>query len=124
MPIEYQIDLKHRFLRTTATGDLNSRELEDYFDRLLADPDFSPDMPGLIDLRGLTDAPEIEEVRRLGSVAQRKAVDRIPGRRALLVADDLLFGTMRMFEVYSHGGPFKYRTFRDEVESLRWLGLV
>jgi hypothetical protein len=121
MSIRYQIDLRRGLLRTTVTGVLNSREIEGYFDRLFDDVDFNPAIPGLVDLRQVTGAPVIEELRKIASVVRERRGARAPARRALLVPNDLLFGMMRMFEVYSDGGPFEYATFRDEAEALRWL---
>jgi hypothetical protein len=121
MSIRYQIDLRHGLLRITVTDVMNSREIKLYLDRLFDDADFNPAMPGLVDLRQVTGAPEIEELRKIVSIVRQRRGARAPARRALLVPNDLLFGMMRMFEVYSDGGPFDYATFRDEAEALRWL---
>jgi hypothetical protein len=121
MPAEYRIDKERRLVLTTCSDALTTADLLAHGDKLLQDPDFTPDFCHFMDLRLVTKV-EItsDELRRL---AQR-SVFSPESRRALLVSNDLTFGLSRMFGIHREilGEP-GIRVFRDREgdEALDWV---
>ena len=54
MPFEYLIDKDRRLIVATAEGAVTAAEVRGKINRMLSDPDFSPDLNELIDATGVT----------------------------------------------------------------------
>lgn len=122
MPCDYVIDLERRLVRTTISGVVTGAELRALRDRLAADPSFSPDLSGLIDLSAARpDALTTADIQNLARTAKFGP----SARRAFVSSDPAMFGLARMFEVYREmrDGPDRTATFRTVAEAEEWLGL-
>jgi hypothetical protein len=115
------IDAEKGIVYTTVTGELTLKEITADMAQLAAEPSYRPDMPGLVDLRGVTKLLTAEETAQLAETikSRPRAVNR--ARRALLVSSDLAYGMYRMFEAMSEGGSVEYHVFRDETEARAWV---
>jgi len=120
MEIFRTIDPDLPFVYTTITGNITLAEIRADMAWLATEPQYRPDMPGIVDMRKATVKLSTDEVRQLADEIQRnpKAVTRT--RRALLVSSELAFGIYRMFAAFAEGGPTEYRVFRDERAAKDW----
>ena len=96
-------------------------DVKRYLDTLFADPRFRPGMPGLIDCRGVKSLFSISDLRKTAADAKRRPEMRVPGRAAVLASSNLVYGLLRMYEVFSDGDPVEIRVFRKPEEALAWL---
>jgi hypothetical protein len=122
MPADYVIDLEHRLVRTTLSGVVTGPELRALRERLAADPLFSPEMSGLIDLTDArSPALTTADIRELAS----SAIFSRGARRAFVSPTPAMFGLARMFEAYREmrDGPNRTATFRTVAEAEAWLAL-
>lgn len=122
MPCDYVIDLEQRLVRATIAGIVTGADLRALRDRLAADPSFSPDLSGLIDLTDArADALTSVDIQQMA----RMAVFGKGARRAFVSPNPAMFGLARMFEVYREmrDGPERTATFRTVAEAEAWLGL-
>lgn len=87
-------------------------------DALRRDPDFCPTMSQLSDARAAVSAVSSEGVRTLA----RSSAFGPESRRAILVADDHIFGVSRMYQSQATTAG-ELGIFRDEAEALAWLGV-
>lgn len=89
--------------------------------RVLAHPRFQPGMPLVFDLRA-ADLSRLtaEAFRGFAVINQDFAGRRGRARSALLVADDLQFGLLRMYEVLGATQNLENRVFRDLDDAIAW----
>ena len=115
----YKIDKERRLVMSTGSGVLTLADLMAHQEKLLADPDFSPDFSQLWDLTNITEVElTSKDVHRL---AQR-SIFSPDSRRAILVSRDLVFGLARMFEIYRDIlGENGIRVFRNLDDALEWV---
>lgn len=123
MPIDYQIDLQRRRIRTTCSGWVTLDDVLAHFDLLENDPQCPPQLDVLLDLTTVTSLPEPFQLR---SVAERiGAVTKVAfGLCAIVTSSDVLFGLSRMFEVYSQAYFEQTCVFRHLAEGAAWLDAV
>jgi hypothetical protein len=122
MPADFIIDLERGVVFTKAVGDLVPADMWGHRERLLAHPDFRPELNQLMDLRDCS--PTLLTAEQLLQLA-RPRVYSVASRRALLVSSDLQYGLSRMFETYCElEGETFTRVFRSEQEALDFLGIT
>lgn len=119
MTITVTIDAELKMVFTHATGELDVEDVHAHRTGLREHPDYRPGMNHLIDLREAKLAPEPAELRHLVSEDPFDA----GGRRALLVADDLLYGLGRMYEMLAEQRRIAFRPFRSLADACAWLGI-
>lgn len=119
MPITYRFE--SGILRTTIEGATGYDDVKLYLDTLLSDPDFTPGMPGLIDCRKVTSLFSIRDLRRTAADTRERPEMRVPGRAAVLASSNLIYGLLRMYEVFSEGQATRIRVFRGPEEAMAWL---
>ena len=79
--------------------------------------------PELLDLREIEDfAVTAEGIRELAEHAASRAEQLAPGRLAVLVASDTVFGMFRMLQALLDGTGIEIRVFRDPAQAYAWLG--
>jgi hypothetical protein len=119
------LSISYRFeggiLRTTIEGETGFEDVKRYLDTLLADPGFTPGMPGLIDCRKVKSLFSIKDLRRTAADTSNRPEMRVPGRAAVLASSNLIYGLLRMYEVFSEGQATKIRVFRQPEEAMAWL---
>ena len=119
MAISYRFE--GDFLFTTIEGETGYEDVKAYLDRLLEDPHFRPGMPGLIDCRRVKSLFSITDLRRTAADAKRRPELQVPGRAAVLTSSNLVYGLLRMYEVFNEGNPAEVRVFRRPEEAMTWL---
>ena len=113
--------LTNRLNHTTCTGPLTVAEVVDHFRVLEQDPCCPDRVDVLLDVQDGTTAPKSEELHRV-----TRAIARIRGRVqfgtcAIVAPTDVLFGKMRMFEVFAEDYFHQTQVFRTAGEAEVWL---
>jgi hypothetical protein len=121
MPVTYQIDGANRLVHTTCSGPITVADVIDHFRVLEQDPACPNCVDVLLEVQASTTAPKTAELR---SVAREIA--RVSGRVqfgvcAIVASTDVLFGMMRMFEVFAEENFHKTQAFREIGEAEEWL---
>jgi hypothetical protein len=119
MPINYHIDDKQQRVCTTVTGAITAADIVDHFktarrDGMLSDAE-------VIEVNEVTppflSAPDIWSAAAI--VREMKGEHKF-GPRAIVVANDLIFGTTRIFTSLV-GDFFPIAVFRDRKAAEQWL---
>lgn len=119
MPITYRFESGCLF--TTIDGETGYDDVQRYFDALFNDPSFLPGMPGLIDCRTVKSRFTIGDLRRTAADVKRRPQLQVPGRAAVLASSNLVYGLLRMYEVFTEGDPTEIRVFRRPEDAMAWL---
>jgi hypothetical protein len=109
------------FLFTTIEGETTYADVKAYLDKLMEDPGFRPGMPGLIDCRGVKSLFSIRDLRQTAADARNRPKMQVPGRAAVLASSNLIYGLLRMYEVFNEGSPSEIRVFRKPEDAMAWL---
>lgn len=109
------------FLYTTIEGETSYEDVKAYLDGLVVDPRFRPGMPGIIDCRRVTSLFSILDLRRTAADARARPQMQVPGRAAVLASSNLIYGLLRMYEVFNEGNPSEIRVFREPEKAMEWL---
>ena len=119
MPAFYKVDKERHLVMSSASGVVTFADLLAHQEKLLADPDFSPDFSQLWDLVHVTKVElTTEELRRLSE----RSIFSSASRRAILASSDLVFGLSRMFEIFRETlGEKGIRVFRNLDDALDWV---
>ena len=119
MPAFYKVDKERHLVMSSASGVVTFADLLAHQEKLLADPDFSPDFSQLWDLVHVTKVElTTEELRRLAG----RSIFSSASRRAILASSDLVFGLSRMFEIFRETlGEKGIRVFRNLDDALDWV---
>ncbi|KAA0225874.1 MAG: hypothetical protein AKCLJLPJ_01533 [Fimbriimonadales bacterium] len=117
MAYEYRIDKAERLVYLTVTGEPEFRELLELQSKFRQDPDFDPSMREIADLRASTGHLNVDELRTLALNTPFG-----PGsKRAIVVAEPLQFGLVRMFEQMHAYEVENFRVFYDMDEAMVWI---
>lgn len=124
MPISYRIDVERGLVLTTASGTLTDDDILQLKDRLVRDPDFTPGMKELSDIRNI-DALDVTPAGIRAMVQQDgKDSERITFQRlALVLSDDVAFGMARMYQTLTGSRMANVGVFRDIEQAKAWLQL-
>lgn len=109
------------FLFTTIEGETSYQDVKAYLDALVVDPRFRPGMPGIIDCRRVKSLFSILELRRTAADARARPQMQVPARAAVLASSNIVYGLLRMYEVFNEGNPSEIRVFRQPEEAMAWL---
>jgi hypothetical protein len=121
MDVTRTLDPEKNILYTIVTGQITLAEVHADMMRITAVPGYTPDMPGIVDMRQATVGLTTDELRQIADTVKSSPKVISGARRALLVATDLMYGLYRMFAAYASDGSTEYRVFRDEKQALAWL---
>ena len=121
MPVTYSIDNARNIIHTRCEGEVTFQEVTDHFAKLISDPTCPPRLNVLLDLTGLTSAPTSEQVRRVSSVIEDSRKHIVFDTCAIAVSSELLYGMMRIFEVFTEKNFRQTRTFRSLDKAREWL---
>ncbi len=120
MAISYLIDRDNRVVFTRISDMLDWPTLRRYLKTLGEDPQFDPRFRALVDMTEMTGTSvEAAEVR----LAAHDQPYHKDSRRAFVVTNDLVYGMLRMYAVYSESLLFEVSIFRDLQSALDWLPL-
>jgi hypothetical protein len=109
------------FLYTTIEGETGYEEVKSYLDELMVDPAFRPGMPGVIDCRRVKSLFSILDLRRTAADARTRPQMQVPGRAAVIASSNIIYGLLRMYEVFNEGNPSQTRVFREPGPAMEWL---
>jgi hypothetical protein len=122
MTIHYRIDASSNRITTRVFGAVTIDEAFQHLDELSADPSYEPDLDVLLDL---IDCETLLDTDQIRVAAARVTADLSTlrfGRLAVVVASEVLFGSLRMFHTLSESAFSEAQIFRDRDEALQWLG--
>lgn len=109
------------FLFTIIEGETSYQDVKAYLDALVVDPQFRPGMPGIIDCRRVKSLFSILDLRGTAADARARPQMQVPGRAAVLASSNIVYGLLRMYEVFNEGNPSEIRVFRQPGEAMAWL---
>ena len=121
MPVRYEIDKAKRMIHTKCSGAVTLEEVIDHFRVLEKDPDCPHQLDVLLDLTEQTSIPRSENLRDVAREISRIRGTIQFGTCAIVAGSGVLFGMLRMFEVFTE--PYFRRTcvFRTAPEAEAWL---
>ena len=119
MAITYH--LEGDILYTTIEGATGYADVKAYMDLVIAEPWFRPGMPSIVDCRQVKSLFSISDLRKTAADARERPEMKVRGRVAVIATSNLIYGLLRMYEVFSEGGPSEMRVFRQPEEGLAWL---
>ncbi len=125
MPLDFQIDPKHRLIRLRASGLLKIEDLWAYQEKVWS----GNEVAGFDELVDMSDVQKIEapsgdRVKALAELAAKSDAGH-PSRLAIVAPSPLAFGLGRMYEAYRSGVPGSTKqvgVFRTRVDALSFLG--
>ncbi len=120
MPIRYEIRIADRLVVSTAEGLVTNADFVEHQSQLARDRVFDPSFDHLFDLRS------VEGMKVSSSQIRRTAEARLfseASKRAVVAPQDVVFGSVRMYQAYRDATPGQIRLFRDYSDALEWLGL-
>jgi hypothetical protein len=97
-------------------------ELRALVARMLADPDLPEKFRVLVDVRRSEVVPRVADIGARIDLAM-SARDRIDGRIAVVVGDDLRFGLVRMVEAHLEPLGIEVHPFREIKTARAWLAV-
>jgi hypothetical protein len=121
MPVTYRIDKARGIIRTRCVGAVTFDEVIGHFRELEHALECAERLDVLLDLSELASLPHAHQLRAVGQEIGRIG-DRIRFDHCAIVArTDVVFGMMRMFEVFAAERFRSIGVFREEGEAETWL---
>lgn len=121
MPVTYQIDAATAIIRTKCSGDVTLDEVIGHFHELERDPHRGDRLDVMLDLSEQTSIPQSGDLRvvtrEIGNI--RASVQF--GACAIVACTDVLFGMIRMFQVFTEDLFREVCVFRSVPEAEEWL---
>ena len=121
MPVTFQIDGNAGIVRTRCTGLVTFAEVIDHFRELAEDPACPERLDVLLDVTGIASLPDPSQLRSVSVEIDRLRHRVRFGNCAIVAGSDVVFGMMRMFEVFAAEHFHSIRVLRDLGESEAWL---
>jgi len=121
MAVTYEIDKANRIIRTSCRGAVTLEEVIDHFRELERDPDCPDRLDVLLDLSEQTSVPTRYNLEDVTSEIRRIRPKIQFGACAIVANTDVLFGMLRMFEVFTERYFRASRVFRTRDEAEAWL---
>jgi hypothetical protein len=124
MPIRFTIDSAARLVSYVVEGDASADEADQFFDAVLAHPEYRRGFNFLGDRRAVTRAPGTLYVQRIAAEvnARCKALGRC--RWAVVVSGELADGMARMWAQMTGFSGVEVRAFRTVEAACEWLGVA
>jgi hypothetical protein len=121
MPVTYRIDAEGKTIRTKCSGLVTLQQVIEHFQMLKKDPACA----GLLDVvLDVSEAESPPESGQLGSIKEELSGigDQVQfGVCAIVAGRDVMYGMMRVFEVYASPYFRAIRVFRESAEAEAWL---
>ncbi|HVZ74834.1 MAG TPA: hypothetical protein VHJ20_20775 [Polyangia bacterium] len=105
----------------TIEGATSYEDVKAYMDLVVKEPKFRPGMPAIVDCRRVKSLFSISDLRKTAADARARPEMKVRGRVAVLASSNLIYGLLRMYEVFSEGTPNEMRVFRQPEEAFAWL---
>ena len=123
VPVNYKIDPHRNLIRTVCSGDVNPKEVNDHFRDLASNPNRPDRLNVLLDLTQMTSIPDTDQVREASSELTRDHPELRFNACAIVAGGDVLFGMMRMFQVFAEDSFEITQAFHTVAEAEAWLSL-
>src|SRR5262249_25852248 len=122
MPFAYDIDEGRRLVRVTGSGEVTSEAWFGVLGAAFADPRYRAGFGLVFDRTTFTHIPDTIFVRQwIGG--QARAMREAGARRmAIIVAEPVVYGMMRMASAYAESAGFTLEPYWSEAEALAALG--
>jgi len=121
MPVTYRIDPELRRIVTICSGNTTLAEVLSHFDELESDANCPVGADVLLDLTGMTSAPNIGQMRSAAARAADAARKVRFGSIAIVVGSEILFGMARVFEAFTEAHFTRTGVFRSREAAEAWL---
>ena len=121
MPFTYNIDRQRPWLEIRISGEISIEEIIQGLRGMLADPDYSDDISGLVDVRQMTNVLNVNELRGLADLQLTRPGPAWRSRRAVVVASPAHYSTARVFMIFAEPGPVQYSVFYTLESAMAWL---
>jgi hypothetical protein len=121
VPVTYQIDTANRLIRTKCAGPITAAEVVDHFRVLAQDPSCPDRLDVFLEVCAGTTVPKSEDLRDVARAIARVRSRLEFGICAIVASTDVLFGKMRMFEVFAEDYFRQTQVFRTASEAEAWL---
>ena len=119
MPLSYRLDPDEQIITTWGTGELRLHEVLAHFRELAAERTLPERLDVLLDLAEVTTAPSSDHLKEVVGALDLPRVHW--GACAIVATRDLLYGMLRMFEVFAESKFESTRVFRDAEQARSWL---
>ena len=121
MPVTYRIDRELNRILTRCSGETMLKEVLGHFAELEVDPDVPPHADVLLDLRDITNLPNVGQIRaaaeRAGDASRKVGF----GACAIVVGTEAWFGMARVFEAFTEAHFERSSVFRSIEAAEVWL---
>ncbi len=119
MAMTFRIDSERGIIFADAEGTISDQDLLDHQNAFRRHAHFRPDLHQLCDFRRIT---SVSGVTTQGIQAFALSNPFSEGaRRAILTADEVVYGLMRMFQLLSERQPPEIALFDNDGDALSWL---
>jgi hypothetical protein len=126
MPIEHEVDHRHRVVRARGHGTLTDAEVFDYQGSVWS----RPEVAGYDELIDMSDVvsiavPSADRIRELARLSASMDEMHFPSKLAIVAPEDLAFALGRMYETlrgFDKQSTKTVRAFRSVGDALAWLG--
>jgi hypothetical protein len=120
MPCAYHINLEDGLITLTGGADVDATQLLNIGEQMLADPEFDPYLPQLIDFRNLTVEPDKEASARIRDFCLKTYLPRVYASIAVVINDSL--STRALSDMYHLTCAMdKAELFDHYDQALKWL---
>jgi hypothetical protein len=121
MPVSFVISPEHRVVDATFTLPLTREEVAEFQGALRADPRFDPAFRSVCTVTGRA-SDGLLTITELRSLLAESPYGR-EARHAFVVEAPVVYGMLRMLDVFNDGQVGEFGIHRHREEALRWLGL-
>lgn len=121
MSQRYVIDSSHHRLLADWVGPLTAVELTAFLREIEADPEFHDGLDRVCDLRQASIDLPTGQLRDIAEIERVLAERGCYRKTAVVVADDLSYGMMRMITSMADLAEATYQIFHDFETALDWL---
>lgn len=121
MPVTYEIDFAARLIHTKCSGPITVADVIDHFRVLEQDPLCPDHADVLLEVLDGTSVPKSEELRHVSRSIARIRHRVQFGDCAIVAETNVLFGMMRMFEVFAEAYFRRTKAFRNVGDAEKWL---
>jgi len=125
MPMSYRIDTTKNVVHATASGVLTDDDVMSHRKKLTGDPEFSPQMAELSDIRQVTDFQVTPAGVRIMVASDVKMLAAGGMHKLAIVADEnVAYGMSRMYQTLGEPNIRSVGVFRRYEDAEEWLGIA
>lgn len=121
MPITYEIDGERSLIRTHCVGDVTFEEVLGHFRELEADDSLPSRADVLLDLTGMVSLPDKGQLQSVAAELGRLWPTVTWGAFAMVADRDVLYGMIRMLQVFADDEFEVSSVFREREAAELWL---